>query len=84
MHLDPLILSRIQFAWVVAWHFLMPAFTVGLASFIAFMEGLHLFTRGPVYLRVSVFWTKIFAISFGMGVVSGITMPFQLGTNWSR
>jgi len=84
LHLDPLILSRLQFAWVVAWHFLMPAFTVGLASFIALMEGLHLVTKNPVYLRVSVFWTKIFAISFGMGVVSGVTMPFQFGTNWSR
>ena len=84
MHLDPLILSRVQFAWVVAWHFLMPAFTVGLASFIAMLEGLHLFTKNPVYLRISVFWTKIFAISFAMGVVSGITMPFQFGTNWSR
>ena len=84
MHLDPLFLSRLQFAWVVAWHFLLPAFTVGLASFIAVMEGLHLFTGRGVYLRVSIFWTRIFAVSFGMGVVSGITMPFQFGTNWSR
>ena len=84
MHLDPLFLSRLQFAWVVAWHFLMPAFTVGLASFIAVMEGLHFVTGRAVYLRISVFWIKIFAVSFGMGVVSGITMPFQLGANWSR
>src|SRR5271165_6256967 len=84
LHLDPLFLSRLQFAWVVAWHFLMPAFTVGLASFIAVMEGLHLVTGRDVYLRVSMFWIKIFAVSFGMGVVSGITMPFQFGTNWSR
>jgi cytochrome d ubiquinol oxidase subunit I len=84
VHLDPLILSRVQFAWVVAWHFLMPAFTVGLASFIALMESLRLLTGREVYLRVSIFWTKIFAISFGMGVVSGVTMPFQFGTNWSR
>ena len=84
MHFDPLFLSRLQFAWVVAWHFLLPAFTVGLASFIAFMEGLSFFTGRAVYLRISIFWTKIFAVSFGMGVVSGITMPFQFGTNWSR
>ena len=84
MHFDPLFLSRLQFAWVVAWHFLMPAFTVGLASFIAVMEGLHLVTKRDVYLRISIFWTKIFAVSFGMGVVSGITMPFQFGMNWSR
>jgi cytochrome bd ubiquinol oxidase subunit I len=84
VHLDPLFLSRLQFAWVVAWHFLLPAFTVGLASFIAVMEGLHLFTRRPVYFRISNFWIKIFAVSFGMGVVSGVTMPFQFGTNWAR
>jgi cytochrome d ubiquinol oxidase subunit I len=84
VHLDPLFLSRLQFAWVVAWHFLMPAFTVGLASFIALMEGLRLFTGREIYLRISTFWTRIFAVSFGMGVVSGITMPFQFGTNWSR
>jgi cytochrome d ubiquinol oxidase subunit I len=84
MHLDPLILSRLQFAWVIALHILLPAFTVGLASFIAVLEGLHFFSKREVYFRISIFWTKIFAISFGMGVVSGIVMPFQFGTNWSR
>ncbi len=84
MHLDPLILSRLQFAWVVGFHILLPAFTVGLASFIALLEGLYLVTRREIYFRISLFWTKIFAISFGMGVVSGIVMPFQFGTNWSR
>jgi cytochrome d ubiquinol oxidase subunit I len=82
--MDALLLSRLQFVWVIAWHILLPAFTVGLASFIAFLEGLRLATGRDVYLRLSTFWTKIFAISFGMGVVSGITMPFQFGTNWSR
>lgn len=84
MHLDPLILSRCQFAWVIAFHILLPSFTVGLASYIAVLEGIYLFTKRQIYFRVSVFWTKIFAISFGMGVVSGIVMPFQIGTNWSR
>ena len=84
MRLDPVLLSRIQFAWVIAWHILLPAFTVGTASFIALLEGAHLATGRPVYLRVSTFWTRIFAVSFGMGVVSGIVMPFQFGTNWSR
>ncbi|HVO00879.1 MAG TPA: cytochrome ubiquinol oxidase subunit I [Candidatus Cybelea sp.] len=84
MTLDPVLLSRLQFFWVIAWHILLPAFTVGLASFIAVLEGLHFVTRREVYLRLSGFWTRIFAISFGMGVVSGIVMPFQLGTNWSR
>ncbi len=84
MSLDPVILSRLQFVWVIAWHILLPAFTVGLASFIAFMEGLYFATRREVFLRISGFWTKIFSVSFGMGVVSGIIMPFQFGTNWSR
>ena len=84
MELDPVFLSRLQFAWVIAWHILMPAFTVGLASFIAVLEGMRLFTGREVYLRVSMFWIKIFSVSFGMGVVSGVIMPFQFGTNWSR
>ena len=84
MTLDPVLLSRAQFAFVIAFHILLPAFTVGLASFILLLEGLHLATRDAVYLRLSVFWTRIFAVSFGMGVVSGIVMPFQFGTNWSR
>jgi cytochrome d ubiquinol oxidase subunit I len=81
---DPLILSRIQFAWVIAWHILSPAFTVGAASYIAVLEGLHLASRREVYLRVSNFWIRIFAVAFGMGVVTGVVMPFQFGTNWSR
>src|SRR5262249_60270271 len=73
-----------QVVWVVALHILLPPFTVGLASYIAVLEGLHFFTGRPVYLRLSKFWLKAFAVSFGMGVVSGIVMPFQFGTNWSR
>src|ERR1700744_5010836 len=84
MALDAVILSRLQFAWVIAWHILLPAFTVGLASFIAFIEVIYFVTRNETYFRISGFWTKVFAISFGMGVVSGIIMPFQFGTNWSR
>src|SRR5213075_3450778 len=84
MILDPLLLSRLQFAWVVAFHILLPAFTVGLASYIAVLEGVHFFTRRQIFLRLSQFWLKVFAVSFGMGVVSGIVMPFQFGTNWSR
>src|SRR5260370_39740623 len=84
MRLDPLILSRIQFAWVIAWHILLPAFTLGAASYIAVLEGLHLATGRAVYLRGSNFWIRIFAVAFGMGVVTGIVLPFQLGTNWRR
>jgi cytochrome bd ubiquinol oxidase subunit I len=84
MRLDPEFLSRIQFAWVIGWHILLPAFTVGLAAFIAFLEGAYVLTKRPVFLQLSQFWLRIFAISFGMGVVTGIVMPFQFGTNWSR
>ena len=84
MDLDPAFLSRVQFAWVIAWHILLPAFTVGLASFIALLEGLRLATGRNVYVRISTFWIKIFSIAFGMGVVTGLVMPFQFGTNWSR
>jgi cytochrome d ubiquinol oxidase subunit I len=84
MHLDPLLLSRLQFAWVIGWHILLPAVTVGLASYIAILEGLHLLTGRAVWLTLSSFWIRIFAVCFGMGVVTGIVMPFQFGTNWSR
>lgn len=84
MKFDPLFLSRLQFAWVVAWHILLPAFTVGLASFVAFLEGAFALTKLPVFINLSNFWLRIFAVSFGMGVVTGIVMPFQFGTNWSN
>jgi len=84
MTLDPLVLSRLQFAWVVAWHILLPALTVGLASYIAFLEGVWFLTGKDIWFRISGFWTRIFAVTFGMGVVSGVVMPFQFGTNWSR
>jgi len=84
MDLDPVLLSRLQFAWVIGWHILMPACTVGLASYIAILEGMHVFTGREIYLRISTFWIKIFSVAFGIGVVSGVIMPFQIGTNWSR
>lgn len=84
MNAAALLLSRVQFAWVIGWHILLPAFTVGLSSYIAVLETLCFVRRRQVYFTLSSFWTKIFAISFGMGVVSGVIMPFQFGTNWSR
>src|SRR6201994_2816075 len=84
MTLDPVLLSRLQFAWVIAWHILLPAFTVCLSSYIALLEGLYFATGKEIWFRISAFWTRIFAIAFGMGVVSGVVMPFQFGTNWSR
>jgi len=82
--LDPLLLSRLQWVWVITWHILLPAFTVGLASYIAVLEGLYFVSGREIWFRLAAFWTRIFAVSFGMGVVSGIIMPFQFGTNWSR
>jgi cytochrome d ubiquinol oxidase subunit I len=82
--MSALLLSRLQFAWVIALHILLPAFTVGLSCYIATLETLWWATGRDVYRRLSAFWIRIFAVSFGMGVVSGIVMPFQFGTNWSR
>ena len=84
MALDPLLLSRLQFFWVIALHILLPAFTIGLSSFIALLEWRYWRTGDRVYFRLSAFWLRIFAISFGLGVVSGVVMPFQFGANWSR
>ena len=83
MDLDPVLLSRVQFAFVVSFHIIFPAFTIGLAAWLATIEGMRLATGNPVYRRVFDFWLKVFALSFGMGVVSGIVMAFQFGTNWS-
>jgi cytochrome bd ubiquinol oxidase subunit I len=84
MTLDPLLLSRLQFVWVIGWHILLPAFTIGLAAYIAYLEGTYFVTGREIYFRISTFWTRVFSVAFGMGVVSGIIMPFQFGTNWSR
>jgi cytochrome d ubiquinol oxidase subunit I len=82
MDVDPVILSRIQFAFVISFHIIFPAFTIGLAAWLATIEGMRLFTGNSVYRRIFDFWLKIFAMSFGMGVVTGIVMAFQFGTNW--
>ncbi len=80
---DPVILARIQFAFTVSFHFIFPAFSIGLASFLMVLEGLWLKTGKSLYLDLFKYWLKIFAIAFGMGVVSGIVMSYQFGTNWS-
>lgn len=81
---DMLLLARIQFAFTIGFHIIFPALTIGLASYLAFLEGLWLRTGRQLYLVLYRFWVKIFAISFGMGVVSGVVMSYQFGTNWSR
>ena len=82
-NLDALLLARIQFAFTISFHFFFPAFSIGLASYLAVLEGLWLKTGKPVYLDLFKYWIKIFAIAFAMGVVSGIVMSYQFGTNWS-
>lgn len=82
--MDALLLSRIQFGFLISFHVLFPAFTIGLASWLGFVEWRWLRTRNPVWRDLFFFWQKIFAVSFGMGVVSGIVMAFQFGTNWPR
>ena len=79
---DALLLSRIQFAFVISFHVLFPAFTIGLAWWLSFVEWRWLRTRDPAWRHIYFFWMRIFAISFGMGVVSGIVMTFQFGANW--
>ena len=81
--LDAVLLARIQFAFTVSFHIIFPAFSIGLASYLMVLEGLWLKTENPVYLRLFKYWRKIFAVAFGMGVVSGIVMSYQFGTNWS-
>ena len=80
---DAIELARIQFAFTVSFHIIFPAFSIGLASYLAVLNGLHLWTGKDIYLRLFNYWKTIFAVAFGMGVVSGIVMSYQFGTNWS-
>lgn len=81
--LDAFHLARIQFAFTVSFHIIFPAITIGLASFLAVLEGMWLKTRNQSYRDLYHFWSKVFAVNFGMGVVSGLVMAYQFGTNWS-
>lgn len=78
-----LLLARAQFAFTVSFHFIFPSFTIGLASYLAVLEGLWLKTGEEKYLNLFRYWLKIFSINFAMGVVSGIVLSYQFGTNWS-
>ena len=84
MELSALLLSRLQFAFTVSFHIIFPSFTIGLAAWLTTIEALHLATGRPAYRIVFEFWLKIFGIAFGLGVVSGIVMAFEFGTNWSE
>jgi cytochrome d ubiquinol oxidase subunit I len=81
--LDATLLARLQFAFTISFHIVFPAFTIGLASWLAVLEWRWLSTGNQVYADIYRMWVKIFAVTFGMGVVSGVVMPFQFGTNWS-
>ncbi|MBI1238015.1 MAG: cytochrome ubiquinol oxidase subunit I [Alphaproteobacteria bacterium] len=83
MDFDALLLARLQFAFTVGFHIIFPSFTIGLASYLAVLEGLWLATGREHFKNLYLFWVKIFALSFGMGVVSGVVMSYQFGTNWS-
>src|SRR5262245_55412451 len=84
MELSALLLSRLQFAFTISFHIIFPSFSIGLAAWLTVLEALHLITGRAAYRRVFEFWLKIFGVAFGLGVVSGIVMAFQLGTNWSE
>jgi len=83
MELDPVLLSRFQFGFTIAFHILFPSFTIGLAAWLAMLELLWLRTGRSVFRELSTLWTKIFAVSFGLGVVSGVVLSYEFGTNWS-
>ena len=83
LNLDPILLARIQFAFTISFHIIFPAFTIGLASWLAVVEWRLLKTGNRIYEEIYRMWVKIFAVAFGMGVVSGVVMSYQFGTNWS-
>ena len=81
---DAVLLARLQFAFTMSFHIVFPAFTIGLASYLAVLEILWLATGREVYHNLLKYWMRVFAVAFGMGVVSGIVMSYQFGTNWAR
>jgi cytochrome bd ubiquinol oxidase subunit I len=82
MDATALLLSRLQFAFTISFHIIFPSFTIGLAAWLTLLEALYLATGRPAYRVVFEFWLKIFGVAFGLGVVSGVVMAFQFGTNW--
>lgn len=82
--IDAELLARIQFAFTITFHIIFPAISIGLAAFLAVLQGLWLYTRQKPFLKLYLYWLKPFALVFGMGVVSGVVMSYQFGTNWGR
>ena len=84
MSFDPVLIARLQFGFTIAFHIIFPAFTIGLSAYIAVLLVLWVATGRALFNRLARYWTKIFAVSFGMGVVSGVVLSYQIGTNWSH
>src|ERR1700691_5067070 len=84
MNLDPALLARIQFGFTVSFHIIFPTISIGLAMFLAITEGLWLKTKDPLYLQIYRFWLGIFAMAFGVGVVTGIVLSFEFGLGFAR
>src|SRR6202453_1375872 len=84
MHFTAELLSRLQFAFTISFHIIFPSFSIGVAAWLTVVEALHLLTGRPAYRLVFEFWLKIFGVVFGLGVVTGIVMAFEFGTNWSE
>ena len=83
MHLDVVLLSRLQFALTLMFHYIFPPLTIGLGLLMVIVEWLWLKSKDPFYKSMALFWTKLFAINFAMGVATGLVMEFQFGTNWA-
>src|SRR5471030_2122693 len=83
MHLDVVLLSRIQFAMTIMFHYIFPPLTIGLGVFMVLVEGVWIKTKNRIFKDMALFWTKLFAVNFAIGVATGIVMEFQFGTNWA-
>ena len=82
--MDPILLSRIQFGLTISFHYIFPPLSIGLGVILVFMEALYLKTRNPLFQQMTRFWTRIFGLTFALGVATGVVMEFQFGTNWSN
>src|SRR5690349_20477718 len=83
MHFDVVMLARVQFALTIMFHYLFPPLTIGMAAIMAYLEAQYLWTKQVIYATAAKFWTQLFAVTFAVGVASGIVMEFQFGTNWA-
>ena len=81
--MDVEVLARLQFAFTIAFHYIYPPLSIGLGVLLVMMEGMYLWTKDPLYERMTKFWVKIFALTFAIGVATGIVMEFEFGTNWA-